>query len=74
MMAARGAASMKLVGPPCTELFRGTDSRTAGRTDDGKFNSPPSSLREAGDNRKFSSDSNGTPRTPRTPKKDQINI
>ena len=27
------------------------DGRTDGRTDDGEFNSPPSSLREAGDNK-----------------------
>ncbi len=29
--------------------LRRTDGRTNGRTDDGEFNSPPSSLREAGD-------------------------
>ncbi len=29
--------------------LRRTDGRTDGRTDDGEFNSPPFSLREAGD-------------------------
>ncbi len=34
--------------PPNLRL---TDGRTDGRTDDGEFNSPPSSFREAGDNK-----------------------